>query len=156
MMHMSQRVSRPGLARLGAVAGEIARETKSQLILLHVLDASPEKEWIAKDPARAISPGWLESNARERLALLAPEGDPHAELVVRAGRPHREILRLAVERATGLIVMGIHGRGAINLMLFGSTTKLVIRESRCPVLTVRTVRPPAPKMEMAAALEAAS
>jgi len=34
--------------------------------------------------------------------------------------------------------MGIHGRGAVDLMLFGSTTQHVVRQASCPVLTVRT------------------
>jgi nucleotide-binding universal stress UspA family protein len=36
-----------------------------------------------------------------------------------------------------LIVMGVHGRGALDLVVFGSTTHQVIREARCPVLIVR-------------------
>jgi nucleotide-binding universal stress UspA family protein len=35
------------------------------------------------------------------------------------------------------IVMGAHGRGALELLAFGSTTHHVIRASACPVLIVR-------------------
>jgi nucleotide-binding universal stress UspA family protein len=33
--------------------------------------------------------------------------------------------------------MGVNGRGAADLLLFGSTTHHVVREASCPVLTVR-------------------
>ena len=49
----------------------------------------------------------------------------------------REILRIAAEQQTDLIVVGIQGRGAADLMFFGSTTNHVVREATCPVLTVR-------------------
>jgi nucleotide-binding universal stress UspA family protein len=53
------------------------------------------------------------------------------------GRAYREILRQAAEKKTDLVVMGVHGRGALDLLLFGSTTHHVIRASTCPVLIVR-------------------
>jgi nucleotide-binding universal stress UspA family protein len=44
---------------------------------------------------------------------------------------------VAAEQAADLIVMGVHGRGAIDLVVFGSTSHHVIRASSCPVLIVR-------------------
>jgi nucleotide-binding universal stress UspA family protein len=37
-----------------------------------------------------------------------------------------------------LIVMGVRGRNALDLMLFGSTTQQVVRQASCPVLTLRS------------------
>ena len=49
-----------------------------------------------------------------------------------------EILHQAVaDEHSDLIVMGVHGRGAVDVLLFGSTTHHVIRASACPVLIVR-------------------
>jgi nucleotide-binding universal stress UspA family protein len=45
---------------------------------------------------------------------------------------------VAAERRADLIVMGVQGRGAVDLMLFGSTTQRVIRQAACPVLTLRS------------------
>jgi nucleotide-binding universal stress UspA family protein len=53
------------------------------------------------------------------------------------GKAHQEILHAAREAKADLVVMGVRGRGAVDLMLFGSTTHHVIRESHCPVLTIR-------------------
>ena len=51
------------------------------------------------------------------------------------GRPYEQILEAAEEMSADLIVLGVHGRNALDLMLFGSTTNQVIRRATCPVLT---------------------
>jgi nucleotide-binding universal stress UspA family protein len=56
---------------------------------------------------------------------------------VASGKAYREILRVAAETNAELIVMGVHGRGAIDRWLFGSTTHHVLRETTCPALTLR-------------------
>jgi nucleotide-binding universal stress UspA family protein len=56
--------------------------------------------------------------------------------VVTLGRPYLEVLRVAEERATDLIVMGVRGRGPVDMALFGSTTNHVVRRATCPVVTV--------------------
>lgn len=43
----------------------------------------------------------------------------------------------AEEDSADLIVMGVRGRGALDRLLFGSTTDHVIRQANCPVLTIR-------------------
>lgn len=48
-----------------------------------------------------------------------------------------EILRVAAEDRADLIVMGVHGRNAADVLLFGSTTNQVVRRATCPVLTLR-------------------
>ena len=53
------------------------------------------------------------------------------------GKPWREVLRIAAERQSDLIVMGVQGRGAADLLFFGSTTQHVVRDASCPVLTLR-------------------
>ena len=126
-------------------ASSIARETEGGLVLLHVI------EWLPADDPRLVrmrpeERAEVERSAREKLDALVQENPPPAARLVRGGRPYKEIVRAAEECGAGLIVMGVQGRGAIDLMLFGSTTHHVIREARCPVLTVRAPR--------AAALEA--
>ena len=57
--------------------------------------------------------------------------------VVRRGNPGYEILRIADEQQSDLIIMGVHGRGTADMLFFGSTTNHAVREARCPVLTIR-------------------
>jgi len=44
---------------------------------------------------------------------------------------------VATEDNADLIVMGVHGRNALDLMLFGSTVNQLVRRATCPVLTLR-------------------
>lgn len=60
-----------------------------------------------------------------------------------AGKPWREILRAAEDGHADLIVLGTHGHGAFDRLLFGSTAHHVVRQAACPVLTVRAVTEPA-------------
>jgi nucleotide-binding universal stress UspA family protein len=53
------------------------------------------------------------------------------------GKPPREIVELARSTDAHLVVMGVHGHGVIDRLLFGSTTHHVVREAPCPVLSVR-------------------
>jgi nucleotide-binding universal stress UspA family protein len=56
------------------------------------------------------------------------------------GKVAREIGRVAAAEQADLIVMGVQGRGAVDLMVFGSNTNAVIRSATCPVLVVPTPR----------------
>jgi nucleotide-binding universal stress UspA family protein len=78
---------------------------------------------------------------RERLEALVPAEARNwceIDLRVACGKPYREILRLAEAEESELIVLGVHGGGVVDRMLFGSTAAHVVRQAGCPVLTVRT------------------
>ena len=53
------------------------------------------------------------------------------------GRPAREIVKIAEETGTDLIVMGTHGRSGVAHFLMGSVAEHVVRTAPCPVFTVR-------------------
>jgi nucleotide-binding universal stress UspA family protein len=53
------------------------------------------------------------------------------------GDTAREILEVAREHGAGLIVMGTHGRTGLGRLLLGSVAEQVLRQSSCPVLTVK-------------------
>ena len=42
--------------------------------------------------------------------------------VVRIGKAYQQIIQLALESQTDLVVMGVRGRNALDLAVFGSTT----------------------------------
>jgi len=123
-------------------AFSLAEEADAHLTLLHVLEFVPDvdpREGVAKvvHEYRAR----LLSEARERLRGAVPDQvrqwcEPE-ELVV-VGRPASEILRVAEAQGTELIVMGVLGRSAVDLAVFGSTTQQIVRAARCPVLTIRS------------------
>jgi nucleotide-binding universal stress UspA family protein len=59
------------------------------------------------------------------------------ETLIVAGIPYEEILKKAAEQQSSLIVLGTQGRKGIDHFLFGSTAERVVRNAKCPVMTVR-------------------
>jgi nucleotide-binding universal stress UspA family protein len=53
------------------------------------------------------------------------------------GRASSAIIEYAVEHSIDLIVIATHGRTGLEHLIFGSTAERVVRESHCPVLTIR-------------------
>jgi nucleotide-binding universal stress UspA family protein len=126
-----------------ARAINMAQEADAQLTLLHVVEFAPvlaeEPTMPALDLSRVRAAA--AADARRKLHELIPEQARTYCTVDTAaveGRAYREILRQAIDRQSDLIVMGVHGRGPLDLMVFGSTTHHVIRASGCPVLIVRS------------------
>lgn len=59
------------------------------------------------------------------------------ETMVIAGVPYEEIIRMATEKESSLIVIGTHGRTGLDHLIFGSTAERVVRGAPCPVMTIR-------------------
>ncbi len=104
-------------------------EYDAELTLLHVLEEVPSsaktKEAIAK--------------ATEQLDKLIPPGARKTlkiKTAVRIGKPYRQIIQLALEEQIDMVTMGVRGRGALDLAVFGSTTYRVLQLGPCPVLAV--------------------
>jgi len=75
--------------------------------------------------------------ALEKLADRKRGGAPIGEVLLRTGDARDAICQAAKEVHADLIVMGTHGRRGVTRALLGSVTESVIRQSPCPVLTVR-------------------
>ncbi len=80
-----------------------------------------------------------EKGERELHALIRSEigNRCEASAVVRTGKPHQEILMEADEQDVDLIIVATHGHTGVEHMLFGSTAERLVRNARCPVITVR-------------------
>ncbi len=59
------------------------------------------------------------------------------ETCVTHGTPYVELLCAIERRRADVLVMGVHGRSALDVFFFGSTTHQVVRRAPCPVLTLR-------------------
>jgi nucleotide-binding universal stress UspA family protein len=119
----------------------LAEEADAELTLLHVVEVPPELN--AFPLATNVDIGALRAMAEgkllRRLRELIPEQATTyctVEAAVHEGAAYHEILRVAAERHVDLIVMGVHGRGALDLMVFGSNAARVVRRATCPVLIV--------------------
>jgi nucleotide-binding universal stress UspA family protein len=60
------------------------------------------------------------------------------EHVLREGDAAAEILRMAKELPSDLIVLGTHGRTGPRRMVMGSVAEAVLRHASCPVLTLKS------------------
>jgi nucleotide-binding universal stress UspA family protein len=125
-----------------AYAINMAEEADAQLTLLHVVELPPvlfeEPTMPALDLSRVREAA--ATDARRRLHELIPAQARSycaVDTAVVEGRAYRELLRQATERRSDLIVMGVQGRSALDLLVFGSTTHHGIRGAACPVLIVR-------------------
>lgn len=83
--------------------------------------------------------GESRGEAEENATLITTRADRagcDSEWLVRQGRPANEILMAARDLDADLIVVGTHGRTGIQQVLLGSVALEVVREARCPVLSV--------------------
>lgn len=133
--------SEASIAALG-FAFSIAEESDAHLTILHVFEWPSDDEMLVERSFEG--PEFrreIEKRAKDRLETLVPDNVRNwctPETQVRHGKPYREILAVSETEHVDLIVMGVHGRNAIDLMLFGSTTNHVVRRASCPVLTLKS------------------
>jgi len=131
-------------ARALGYAMSLARYGTGRLTVVHAVEAVP----IGYDPMGGVTfdvIGYqeaLERSARAELQRFFPDSIAlgcETESVVTRGKAYREILGIAAERRADLIVLGVHGRNAVDRLVFGSTTHHVLRRATCPVLAVPAV-----------------
>jgi universal stress protein A len=131
------RASAPALRR--AVA--LARACRAPLVLLHVM--TPPSPFIGEDTPPSSYADLLilaRRSAKRRLAAALARvrrERVRARAIFAKGLPADEILHAARRMRADLIVMGTHGRTGVSRVFMGSVAERVVRESRCPVLTVR-------------------
>jgi nucleotide-binding universal stress UspA family protein len=127
-------------------AMSLTQEAAARLTVLHVLELLPE----APAVATGAVPAWpqqvaeylaeVEEERRQRLGAAIPESVREyceVDTVLARGTPYQAVLRVAAEQQSDLIVIGIHGRSAADLLFFGSTAQHLVRQALCPVLTLR-------------------
>lgn len=122
----------------------LARETDGHVTLLYVVEPVPAAgEFGALDVEEYRRAG--EEHARKVLREAVPDDVRtwcRLDERVATGKPSERILDAATTERADVIVMGVRGRGAIDLLAFGSTTNEVIRRAGCPVLAVHPVATP--------------
>lgn len=120
-------------------AKAIAESFHATLHLLHVA-----ADITFDDPMlTASSLAEIQDTAESALARIDERitADERAKLNVQTavvqGSPHDAILTYAKEHAIELIVLGTHGRGAVEQLILGSVAERIVRHATCPVLTVK-------------------
>lgn len=118
-----------------------ARSFNARLFLLHVISEPVDMRGFY---VPHISFDSLESeiiaSAKKMLSdfcsVNLKESDDYAFDVV-SGVPFQKIIAVAEQEHADLIVVGTHGRGGLDHLLFGSNAEKIVRKSSVPVLTVR-------------------
>jgi nucleotide-binding universal stress UspA family protein len=127
-------------------AAELARQTGATIIFLSVIDKSyfvTQSVAAAATPTHLMEP--LEDYLRQAADVYIEEARKlcegkgvRSEGVIRTGHPVEEILKEAKKSKVDLIIMGSHGRSAINAAILGSVTFGVVhKDTKFPVLIVR-------------------
>jgi nucleotide-binding universal stress UspA family protein len=117
------------------------RYTGSTLAIVHVFQVPGIAFFESYVPASPNYYNSLLSSIDDQLkawqALVVKADVRLGEVKSLEGSPVAEILRYAGNNRFELIVMGTHGRSALDRLWLGSVAENVVRRAPCPVLTVR-------------------
>jgi nucleotide-binding universal stress UspA family protein len=128
------------------VAASIARRSKAELVLLHVVEDIEEGSFNVEGEA-AASGSWEDKiftakmiqKSKQQLTNVASaliESGVNVKQLLRVGTPYHGIQAIITENKADLVVMGINGTSRAEEILIGSNTEKVVRRSSCPVLSV--------------------
>jgi universal stress protein A len=121
----------------------LAQQLGAVVTLLHVVEPAMHADnYLAASSAFDQPTQNLLEDGRERLRAVATKHLGHrggSEVLVRVGRAPSEILDTAQALGADMVVLGTHGHTGLKHVLLGSTAERVLRQSSCPVLTVRSV-----------------
>ena len=117
-----------------------AEQFGASLTLLHVVEPLSYPPDFAVMPL--LPPDIEEARTRElenQLRELARSvgGGVKVESVVRSGRAWQEVVGVARDAATDLIIVSTHGYTGLKHALLGSVAEKIVRHAPCPVLVVR-------------------
>ncbi len=117
-------------------AADLARESKGTVFVLHVVPMilAPTGMPVYVDLYKG-----QEETARAKLLEIAQKrltGIKY-ELLTHTGEPAGTILSAEKKMGADVVVMATHGRRGFKRFFLGSIAEVVLRESTCPVLTVR-------------------
>jgi nucleotide-binding universal stress UspA family protein len=127
-----------GALRALHYARDLAARCAAQLTVLHVIELPPDVPDLLQPDLTSYRARRFEQARAHMTAVLEPvRAACEASELLLVGRAGREIVRVATEQESDLVVMGVHGRGTADLAIFGSVTHHVVRHAPCPVLTVR-------------------
>ena len=125
---------------IGRRAQAIATATGAQIDLLHVVEYVPvEPMGETLMPAIQIEDEMLDRAKQRLITLGAKIGVPAESCRVEAGNVKSEIVRIARELHTDLIVLGSRERHGLSILV-NFTEDTVLHASPCDVLAVRVGR----------------
>lgn len=133
----------PHAERAVRSACELAERFGATLHLLHILPdiiapIGPDPSLVTALPNEYYRQAEVDSLAALRKVVDPSWGTPAGtEAAVSWGDPVDGITSYAREHDIDLIVVATHGRTGLSHVLLGSVAERIVRESPCPVLTIR-------------------
>ena len=127
-------------------AVELAKQTGATVTLFSVIDKSffiPQSMPAVATPTHLLEPieDYLRQAAEahlEEAERLCKKNKVQSKKAIRSGHPVEEIIKEAKKTQVDLIIMGSHGRSALESTFLGSVTFGVIhKDTKIPVLIVR-------------------
>ncbi len=122
-------------------ASALAKASGAEVIVVYADTFEPPAEFTSSQvPEMAAALARSRTLAQEELERYAAEHiDPTVrwKATVVEAPPAEGIQKIAAAEHADLIVLGTHGRGALERAIVGSVAESVIRHSRVPVMTVR-------------------
>lgn len=135
-------LSSTSLAAVGH-ACQLADQFDAQLHVVHVamLPFVEFMEQVQTDFSQSIDEcerQHVEASRRQLQSLATTAVHPdRITRVVLQGIPVERLLKYVSAHEADLLVVGTHGHSGLRHALLGSTAERLVREARCPVLTVR-------------------
>ena len=121
--------------RAAVQALSLAELSNAKLSVIHVVDYLPPAYIYALGEHSPVAE--LAQLAEDYLAEWVEKiGLGEAERLVESGSAGREIAKAAKEKGVDLIVIGSSGKGGMKRLL-GSTTRSVMHDAKCDVLSIR-------------------
>lgn len=122
------------------LAAQFARQNDGTVFLLHVVPM------IIPPVGMPVEQGFYKAEedlAKDKLKSIAGKHlrAVKYELLTYIGDPAATIMRAEKSLAADVVIMATHGRRGFSRVFLGSTAEMVLRESSCPVLTVRHSEP---------------
>jgi nucleotide-binding universal stress UspA family protein len=126
----------------------LAADARGSVTAVHVIEwpwhesSAPNVEGLPPEQAASLLDfrRYVETTAKSRLDAVTEEvgrGRCRVDTRVAHGKAYAELLCTVEREHADLIVIGVHGRSALDVFCFGSTTHQVVRRAPCPVLTLR-------------------
>ena len=117
-------------------AQKIAEESSAQLLLVHVVEPIPAYAYPGFAGFAEVEVSIREQAEHELNALAEKLRVDKKHCFLEFGSIKNEVLRVAEEHKTDLIVTGSHGRHGLALLL-GSTADSIVHGAHCDILIVR-------------------
>jgi len=119
---------------------EIAKMSGATVHALYVVDTSSFSS-IPMDAGWEAMYEILKNEGNKAISYVKETGEAtgvEVKEILGEGHPSNEIIDFAENNNVDLIVMGTHGKSGIDRFLLGSVAEKVVRNSKIPVMVVRS------------------